>query len=55
MDDNFLLWPSNLNFDHFRFCVNNLHPSIRFTFDKAERINDKKGEELQILTFLDEK
>ena len=33
MDDGFLLRPSNVNFDNFCFCVNNLHPSITFTFE----------------------
>ena len=55
MDDGFLLWPSSFNFNDFCFCLNNLHPSIRFTFEKAEITTNEKGEELQILNFLDVK
>ena len=55
MDDGFLLWPSNSNFDNFYFCLHHFHPSIRFTFEKAEINKNEKGEELQILNFLDVK
>ena len=55
MDDGFLLWPSNSNFDNFYFCLHHLYPSIRFTFEKAEINKNKNGEEIQILNFLDVK
>lgn len=52
MDDGFLLWSSNSNFDYFCLCYNKFHLSIGFTFEKAERIKNEKGLELQILDFL---
>ena len=55
MDDGFLLWPSNSSFHSFCFCPNNLHQLIRPFFEKAERIKNEKGEELQIFNFLDVK
>ena len=55
MDDGFLLWPSNSNFDNFYFCLHHLYPSIRFTFEKAEIIKYEKGGKLQIFNFLDAK
>ena len=54
MDDGFLLWPSNSNsnFDDLCFCINKLLSSIRFIFEKVERIKNEKGEELKSINFL---
>ena len=52
MDDGFIFWPETLNFENFKTSLNSMHPSIKFTFEKAEIIyeNDKK---IQVLNFLD--
>ena len=52
MDDGFIFWPETLNFENFETSLNSMHPSIKFTFEKAEIIyeNDKK---IQVLNFLD--
>ena len=34
MDDGFIFWPLKLNFENFKICLNNMHPSIKFTFEK---------------------
>ena len=51
MDDGFIFWPLKLNFENFKTCLNNMHPSIKFTFEKPEIIyeNEKKA---QVLNFL---
>ena len=52
MDDGFLLWPENLNFNNFMICLNNLHPSIKYTFEKDKIMRDENGNTVQILNFL---
>ena len=49
MDDGFIFWPLKLNFENFKACLNNTHPSIKFTFEKQEIIyeNKKKVQVLQ--------
>ena len=51
MDDGFIFWPLKLNFET---RLNNMHPSIKFTFENPEIIheNEKKA---QVLNFLDVK
>ena len=51
MDDEFLLWPTMLNFDSFMVSLNNLHPPISYTYEKVT--GDEKGNLLQILNCLD--
>ena len=53
MHDGFLLWPAMLNFGNFMVCLNNLHPSINNTYEKAKVARDEKGNLVQILNFLD--
>ena len=53
MDNGFLLWPVRLNFDNFMTCLNNLHLSIKYTFEKAKITKDEKGNQIQVLNFLD--
>ena len=53
MDDGFLLWPAMLNLDSFMVCLNNLHQSINYTYEKAEATRDEKGNLVQILNLLD--
>ena len=52
MDDGFIFWPEHLNFEHFKMCLNNMHPSIKFTFEKSEIVY-QNGKKTQILNFLD--
>ena len=51
MDDRFLLRPAMLNFDNFMVCLNNLHPSISYTYEKTKVTRDEKGNLVQILKF----
>ena len=53
MDDGFLLWPYDLNFDNFLLSLNSLDPSIKFTYEKASFYINNIGEEIQELNFLD--
>ena len=52
MDDGFIFWPLKLNIENFKTCLNNMHPSIKFTFEDLEIIyqNEKK---VQVFNFLD--
>ena len=38
MDDSFIFWPKHLDFNSFSICLNNLHPAIKCTFEKAKVI-----------------
>ena len=53
-DDDFFFWPLKLNFENLKICLNNMNPSIKFTFENPEIIyeNEKK---VYILNFLDVK
>ena len=44
MDDGFIFWPLKLNFENFKTCLNNMLPSIKFTFENSEIVyeNEKK-------------
>ena len=44
IDDSFTFWPLELNFENFNTCLNNMHPLIKFTYEKPEVIyeNGKK-------------
>ena len=48
MDDGFLIWPLHLNFNLFMNSLNNLHPAIKYTHEKANI-----QESSQSLNFLD--
>ena len=52
MDDGFIFWPLKLNFENFKTCLNNMHPSIKFTFENPEIIyeNEKKVQALNFLS-----
>lgn len=50
-DDGLLPCSSNLNFDIFAFCVNNLHLSITVTFENAKRIKNENGRNYKSLIF----
>ena len=54
MHDSFIFWSLKLNFENFKTCLSNMHPSIKFTFENPDIIyeNEKK---VQALNFLDVK
>ena len=54
MDDCFIFWPLKLNFKDFKTCLNNMQPSIKFTFENPEIIYENK-KKVQVLNFLDAK
>ena len=54
MDDDFTYWTLKLNFENFKTCLNNMHPSIKFTFENPEIIYENK-KKVQVLNFLDVK
>ena len=47
-----VFWPLKPNIENLKTCLNNMHPSIKFTFENSEIIyqNDKKE---QVLNSLD--
>ena len=52
MDDGFIFWPKHLDFNSFSICLNNLHPAIKYTFEKAKVIVEN-SESCQVINFLD--
>ena len=50
MDDGFLLWSE---LQQFYICLSNLHPSIKYTSEKAKVARDQKGNLVKILSALD--
>ena len=52
MDDGFIFWPKHPDFKYFSTCLNNLHPSIKYTFDKAKLISSNPSQPYQVLNFL---
>ena len=53
IDDGFSMWNSNLNLDTFKTIMNNLHPSIKFTFELGENTTLDDGANVKQLNFLD--
>ena len=37
-----LLWPAMLNFNSFMICLNDLHPSTNYIYEKAKVTRDEK-------------
>ena len=54
MDNGFILWPLKLNFENFKTCLNNTHPSLKFTFENPEIVYENENK-VQVLNFLDVK
>ena len=50
MDDGFIIWPTELSFEKFMICLNNLNKNIKFTYEEASYDN---CEEIYSLNFLD--
>ena len=38
MNEGFILWSLKLTFENLKICLNNMTPSIKFTFEKPEII-----------------
>mgnify|MGYP001791660898 FL=1 len=55
MDDCFIIWPSHLSFHNFIKCLNNMHPSIKYTFEKVKIVNNDIHSFTKVLNFLDVK
>ena len=53
MDDGFTFWRKHLDFKYFSTCLNNLHPSIKYTFEKAKLTQSNHSEPYKVLNFLD--
>ena len=49
MDDGFIPWNSNLDINTFLDILNNMHPSIKYTIESSQTINDNE----QSINFLD--
>ena len=52
MDDGFNPLHEDIDIELFKKCLNEQHPSIRYTIERARRVNEK-GREVQKLNFLD--
>ena len=52
MEDGFIFWPKHLDFNSFSICLNNLHPAIKYTFEKAKVIVENSACR-QVINFLD--
>ena len=52
MDDGFIVLPKHLDFNCFSICFNNLHPAIKYTFEKAKVIVEN-SDSCQVINFLD--
>ena len=44
-----------LNFGNFMVCLNNLHPSINYSYEKEKVTRDEKGNLVQKNVILDSK
>ena len=53
IDDGFSMWNSNLNLDSFKTIMNNLHPSIKFTFELGENTTLDDGANVKQLNFFE--
>ena len=52
MDDGFIFWPKHLDFNSFTICLNDLHPAMKHTFEKAKVIVEN-SESCQVIKVLD--
>ena len=53
IDDGFILWLKDMNLERFKSIMNNLHPSIKWTFELGETVVLRSGEEVKKLNLLD--
>ena len=49
--DGFIFWPKHLDFNRFSISLNDLHPAIKYTFEKAKVIVQNL-ESCQVINFL---
>ena len=49
----FVFWPKHLDFKYFSTCLNNLHPAIKYKFEKAKLIQSDRSQPYQVMHFLD--
>ena len=54
MDNDFIFWTLKLNFENFKTSLNNMHRSIKLTFENPEIIYENETK-VQVLNFLDVK
>ena len=52
MDDGFIFWPKHLDFNSFTICLNDLHPAMKHTFEKAKVIVEN-SESCQVIKVVD--
>ena len=52
MDNGFSFWPKHLDSKYFSTCLNNLHASIKYTFEKTKLIQSDHSQPYQVLNFL---
>ena len=52
MDEGFIFWPKHSVFNSFSICLNNLHPAIKYTFEKGKTIV-QFSEYCRLINFLD--
>ena len=52
MDDGFIFSPKHLHLKYFSTCPSNLHPAIKYTFEKAKLILSDHSYPYQVLNFL---
>ena len=52
MDHGFIFWPKHVDFNSFSISLNNLHPAIQYTFEKAKVIVQISAS-CQVINFLD--
>ena len=51
LNDGFIFWPKHLDFKHFSRSLNNLHPAIKYTFEKAKLIHSQLYQVLNFFEF----
>ena len=52
MDVSFIFWPKYLDFNSCSICLHNLHPAMKYTFEKTKVIVEN-SEFCQVINFLD--
>ena len=53
MDDGLIFWSKHLDFQYVSTCLNNLHPAIEYTLEKAKVIQSNHSQPYQVLNSLD--
>ena len=53
MDDGFIFWGRHPDFQSFSVCLNNLHPAIKYLFEKTKSIQTDHSQPYQVLNIMD--